>query len=1185
MKPSKITKEWAKNVIKGERSTTLSYGDVSDRNLASTSSFNYDAFQSGLKNTQQLNVDWSDFSSHTFFNSGEAKVNVAFDKIIQEYPFDGDRIEVERFFETLTGFEKYVFNRFPVYSGSLTFSASQALGNLTSSYLSVQDVAGAQYPGLTKRDTGLGVLDPALQSFSVELHVNPSSAMSSLPTGSGKGTWFINKFDTTLNKGFIIYGDRSSSDNGYMNAKFIVHDGTSYLSSSLELQYDTWSQACFVLQRLSDTDANTQCYLNGVLVSSSSVKKIDTLSADASFWIASGSAHPVGTTSGLTTGVLYNWSGSIDELRFYHSVRSPEQQRLYMNRNVYASDDLRLYYRCNEPPPPLTSNYTDTINSILIDHSGNGIHGIVSNWDSLGSGRSGASTLLYAEPAIVCPVLFPAYPDIVTLNSELLTSGSQYDIENPNLITKLVPPHYFAEANSSGGWEVDGNGDLGAAYSAVGSKGPRDGKKGSATLLLTFLYTYAKFFDEIKLFIDAFSTLNSVDYDTAGTVPDNFVYDLLKRYGFDYSPKFGDASIEQYVEGQNITLDQYSRGDSALKTIQSGLLRHLVINLPDIIKSKGTQHSIRAFLRSVGIDPDNSVRIRETGGPTERVLGTGREHKTTTSYALTFVTGAVLSTAPLSASGGRREVGYPELDWNSKGADTTYFVEKEVYHPHGIVFDSWYGGNIGPSAWITSGSFSIEADYRFLPSRQVETSQSLMKLVVSGSDALDGVQKHCILNLVALSASVSSSVTFGISSLHGDGIDRIITGSLNVDIFDGDWWRVGFSRVRSDDPRLPLGTLSSSYRLYVGKRDATGGVAETYSMTTYAKDNFNEIASYNINVLQAPEDSEDSTDRAPILQLGSGSYMSPGTIYLNQWGSTDEYSKYLTNNLEADVHALKMYSYGISDAEWQEHLRNPFSAGSESPHTSWNYDVARSGSFQRLRLDTLTRPDSTGTGTGVLYFNDMSENGFYMTGSGFSTLSSSMNPVIISHSYLSPYIDEAVSDDKVRIRSFQEQANVDATPWAVLGPMNELPRSERPADDTRFSVDFSLIDALNRDIIKMFGTLDYMQTAIGTPETQYSPDYPDLTRLSDLYFNRVKADLNFKAFFEFYRWFDRSIAGFIEQLVPRKTRFRGTNFVIESHILERGKLEYYSSEMYLRESDRSSNSAVVATNIPVGTVI
>ena len=52
-----------------------------------TSSYRYDDPGNPLKSTQQLNVDWTNFANHTFFNSAEAKVNMAFETIINNYPF------------------------------------------------------------------------------------------------------------------------------------------------------------------------------------------------------------------------------------------------------------------------------------------------------------------------------------------------------------------------------------------------------------------------------------------------------------------------------------------------------------------------------------------------------------------------------------------------------------------------------------------------------------------------------------------------------------------------------------------------------------------------------------------------------------------------------------------------------------------------------------------------------------------------------------------------------------------------------------------------------------------------------------------------------------------------------------------------------------------------------------------
>lgn len=1173
MKPSKITKKWAENIIRGDRNIKLSYGDISSRNFESTSSFAFDSFSSGIKNTQQLNVDWSDFASHTFFNSAEAKVNVAFDKIIQEYPFDGSQSEIESFFETLTGFEKYVFDSFPVYSGSLNFSASFALGNSTSSYISTPDVAGGTYTSLTKFDTGLSKLDPGDDSFTVEAHIFPSSVNLSAPVGASRCAWIMNKLDTSSNVGWAIYADHASSSVSQTTI-FIVNSGSTYLTSSISLPYDAWSNVSFVFQRDVNFDVSCKTYLSGVLVGTTPVTKIGRISGTSNFNICTGSQHKIFSGS-LVTGTFYNWSGSLDELRYYHSARSDNQISYYSNRAVTRTPDLKLYYKFNEPPPPLTTNTSDSINSIVIDYSGNGFHGSVGNF-SITKSRVSASLCMYAEQRIFSPVLFPMYPTISALNADMLLSASQYDIENPNLITKLIPPHYFWEANSEFGSTPDSNGDLGVAYSASGNKGIREGKKGSAALLLTFLYTYAKFFDEMKLYIDAFSTVHSVDYDNLNTVPDAFLYDLFKKYGFSYAPTFADASIEQYIDGENISLDSYSKGRATLKSIQTSLMRRLLVSMPEIIKSKGTQHSIRSFLRSVGIDPENSVRIRETGGPTEKVLGTGREYKTTISYAVSFTTSSYLYSPYLSYSGGRTEVGFPTI--LSSGT----FVEKERYHPHGLCLDPYDGydnvdGQQAGAAFVTSGSWAYEADYRFTQyATRSSTSQSLCRIEVvgTGNGAYDTEKVHALMNLVAFSGSTPSScsVTLGIAPYINGTIEphlRTVSGSINVNIFDGDWWRISVSRLRDDDPIRTTPVVSSSYFLRIAKRDALGNIAESYVQELLMCDHQRDTLGADLlNYFERIDGTEYISQYAPRICVGSSScstsvfeYDNPGTILKTKY-------------FEGDIHSLKFYSKYVDDVEWAEHIKNPYSAGASDPSKGWNYERAQSGSFGRLRLDAITHEDSTSVGTGNLYFYDRSENGFHLTGSGFSVLSSSVQPVIINHSFLSPYIDEAVTNEKVRIRSFQNQDDVDATPYATLAPLYEILRSEKPVDDTRFSIDFSLIDALNRDIIKIFGSYDYMQNSIGAPEVQYSSDYPSLSRLSDEYFNRIKSDLNFKAFFEFYRWFDKSISSFIEQLVPRKTRFKGTNFLIESHILERGKVQYYDANIYLKDSDKNKPNIV-----------
>src|SRR5271165_3529979 len=93
--PNPYVPSFLRAAASGSRPLTLSWSDVSDTNILSTSSFQYDPPSTGLKSTQQLNVDWSQFQNHTFFMSAEANVNLAFNSIINGFPFDGTRLETE----------------------------------------------------------------------------------------------------------------------------------------------------------------------------------------------------------------------------------------------------------------------------------------------------------------------------------------------------------------------------------------------------------------------------------------------------------------------------------------------------------------------------------------------------------------------------------------------------------------------------------------------------------------------------------------------------------------------------------------------------------------------------------------------------------------------------------------------------------------------------------------------------------------------------------------------------------------------------------------------------------------------------------------------------------------------------------------------------------------------------------
>jgi hypothetical protein len=1246
-KPNPYVPSFLRAAMSGSRPLTLTWSDVQDTNIASTtSSFQYDQGTVGIKSSQQLNVDWSQFQNHTFFMSAEAKVNLAFDSIINGYPFDGTRRETEVFFEIMTGFDKWVFDNFPTYRGELMFSGTQ-VGETSPSagtYILVENKTGALFPELSDNNgnnsSGLPLLNPTgSTSMTVEMQLFvPARAndvqvvFQMVSSSAGLGV-----------QGFQFYLTQSLSTTS-VEGFFSVVSGSSYMTVPVMLNKGMFNHVALELNRDNGLPFLESFLLSAPVAESATQIELGDLAIDgAQFIIGSGTQMQVGSQVVIPRQTL---SGTIDEFRVFHSARTPLQQASYAAKAIYSTKDLVLYYRFNEPGPPLAATLVDPINSIVLDSSGNSFHALISNFSTMqGSSSSIYSThalpasngsadaygvvvsssilsivgntytaqYFYAvgpelrldasadplspiiyERADTVPVLFPAYPPVVAFNAELLASATLYDQENPNLITKMVPQHYFLEGGQQDGFidPIEGN----ASQPYGGSGIPGQGVMGSSQIMVSLLYVWARFFDEIKLFVDQFATLKTVDYDTGevaapDTVPDNFLINLVQNMGFHLPPLFNDSSIDQYVRGENIDLQDYTTSNLTLKQVQSLLLRRVLVNLPDVLRSKGTQHSIRSFLRATGIDPGNNVRIREFGGPTTQNLAVSRETKIEPGVMAQFPPACTVVSPFLSAS--RVEPGFPSPVGTFK------------YDPHGHAV----GTNNLSDGLLTSGSWTWEGIVKYTPiaiKTYPMTTQSLVRFCVTGSTG--GTGPGIIANLLAISSSLQpvgpklvlyirpgAATTSPLLRLELDTpMFNVFTGDKPLGIFDSNRWNVSFGCQRGDDG---LNTpVSSSYFLRLAYQN-DGEIQYLETTSSF----FQECPLGEANALQKLSSTANAS--GTYLAVGTTQFIASGNsgqyLFLNSTSGVPDEAR--ATAFGGRLSNFRFWSRALALNEWEEHVRNYNSVGVEDPLTNWNYATMPSGSWGRLRLNAMIAQDnrqaiSTGSialsgppnsiqgPTGSFVFIDFSENGFHLTGSGFPINQDILAGEFFDFSYLSPYFDEASTNQKVRVRSYQDFDLVEETPWAALAPVYEVVKSEAPTDDVRFIIEFSLIDALNRDIVAIFATFDALDNALGAPELVFSADYPDLENLRNVYFNRVKQRLNFQAFFEFFRWFDTAVGTFITQLIPRKTRFKGTNFTVESHMLERAKHEYLTYDIYLGDSNRTNLNAELLLQQVAGTI-
>lgn len=1103
-----------------------------------TSSFRYDAPGAPLKSTQQLNLDFSRFENHTFFGSAQAKVQKAFGKIINSYPFDGTKPEIDEFLDNLTGFEKYVFDNIPHSLGYLIFSGSTGPSSV-GSYISVADFQGTFSPTLSKSNTGKSIVDFTTGPFTAEFFIN-------VPSGSiNENSIILQKING--NEGLTLALSSSytaTSPLGDAPLLAILTSGSLSITASMTVPKGSFQHCAFVLDRNSGA-GQLKLYRNAILTSVSSFGNFGQINFVTSpLTIASGTNASSGNYTFVVSSTL---SGAMDELRFWHKAKSQSEIYSGQFQNAFSQQGLVLAYRFNEPAGSYSGNGSD----LVLDYSGNGLHSRVSNFNtSLRSNTLFGATPLVAEDIKYSPVLFPSFSDLTNFNANLLISASDYDNNNPNLVTKLIPRHYLLESEQAEGFSTE-DGDISNELE-VNSDQPGGAKVGQAQIISSLMYMMSETFDELKCFVDEFRRLLKVDYITKDTISDQLLPWLSRYYGVKLYNQFASADISQANEGQGVTLT--GNVTVPLQTIQNTMWRRIFSDMPKTLQTRGTMESLKSALRNFGINSDGPVRIRELGGANSYFLGDSylKRHEIASmldfsgsfngslssvnsqgfSATMPYITSSYLS-------GSRIEPGAPAISGNPANASDGLF---------------------------TSGSWTVEGTYRFLESLDHPTPQSLVRMMLTGT-ASPSSAGTVIFNLIANAEDLDTSTT-GSLQLYGrpcgaSNAPAFVLQLTGVNIFDGDKWNVTFGRNRGD--LIDSTYLSSSYFLRASK------------FTVGGLENFITTSSY-VDEMGGNPITENLLQRVDGVRNASGSFLAIGNQSLTSANLGLNYSSISsiarTTNFTGKVSGLRFWSKGLTEKESKMHARNFKSLGVEDPETNFNFVTNVSGSFERLRLDVSTdQPVTQSNSSGQISLFDFSQN--FKTFSGFSMGDTNqvIKPERFDFEILSPDF-KSENPNKIRVRSYLNDELAE-TYGVQLAPLHRLPQTEQPKDDRRIQIEISAVQALNEDIMNIFATLDALDNAIGSPELVFAQDYPTLRNLRRIYFNRLTEKLNFVQVFQFFKWFDETIGDYLEQMLPYDSKFMGSSFVIEPHALERPKFIYNYYDLYLGEENRGGKELLL----------
>jgi hypothetical protein len=1119
-----------------QRSKDILFKDFKDTNIQSTASFRY-GDKSGIVSTQEVNIDYSKFENHTFFHSAVAKTNEAFDLIINKYPFDGSNKEIEVFEDSLTGYEDYVLDRFPKNVGYLVFTGTQKSETITNgTYLTVKDSAGLSYSSLSKNKSGKTIIDPGKNPLMIQFYIK-------IPTRANDNQIILQKSSSLANNFTIALSQSTSTTK--CNLLFGITSGSYYLYAESSIDkgrfihvssfYDPEDDQRIKIVQFDDSFSNTSTKRK--LAASSSGKNI----FDNLKYFGSNLDIGKGSAARLNNSVFtpqQSFSGSIDDIRIYHTVHRDDIIDNKRNRSVSGDDQLALYYKFNEPYGSYEGNH------IVLDSSGNSLNSDIKNFNYTINRLTGSDVPVLSEKLNDSPVLFPKFDKVISLNTDLISSGSDYDEVNPNLITRLVPNHYFHQGNNLENFcEILGN--ISGSFGKLVRPRSYTDTPTSAQLLVIFLLTWAKYFDELKIFVDNFSLLQHVKYEDVDTVSDKHLFDLGKKLGITLPKIFENATNVQLFSGIDFQ-NKPAKSTKTLLQIQYLIWRKILTDVPNIRLTKGTLDSIRSVFRSSGIEPENIFHFREYGGSKSLSLEGSTEIKRDIINFLNFSGSAGQKNQAVNDIGRSSAAPYmisPYLSTSriepGKPKIRGTFVNKKASRIHGL-------SNNTSDGLMTSGSFTYRANYLFSPSNATHDNlQSLARIHVTGSSAPSSTQ-GCVANLIA-DISTNKLTLYVSDSPSNTKIDSLyLTG---VNITDNNPWSVSFGRISSEELSS---NLTSSYFLRAARTTA-GKVMELYSTSSL----FGEVADSVFNNISV------RNTLGTFLAYGSQSFKNK-TKFINR-GTTDQRTTYFSGK----VSYINFWSKDNSLEEFKAYAKNPNSVGTRYPLEDYNFNTNESGSFSRLRIQTSGKQALTSSNTlGNFNFFDFTQNNLNLSGSNFEISKAIMDPVYVMYEILSDRFDLNSSREKIRIRSMQDLSLMDRHEYASTTPTYEVLPSEEVFDDTRFSIDMSVMKGLNENIMTMFSTFDTLDDALGMPNIIFADRYQDLINFRKLYFNNVLSQINLGKYRELFKWIDNSFTDLVYSLVPKTTNFLGINFIYESHVLERHRMQYLFDEIYLKALPR-----------------
>ena len=1090
----------------------------------------------------QFIKDRQKFRSHTDYHTAsnfavygclEEYYDAGIDRIINTYPYDGSLKEKLEWVNQSNGFDLHLFeNEYPRTNGYIVFSDSassttDAWGPVTSTSGAYGNPANKEYI-LVKGGPHVGNVYETSSLRTSNLEINGRN-------GNTIEFWLKkNEYVTSKTQREVIFDISTTSSaqgsSGYGRLTVELDSGTSskspfvitYQSGSTGFKEvrvgqsqlyasasdGNWHHYAITLKNTSN-QVRTSIYIDGeinkTIVTGSSVGSINT----ALF----------GTIGALSSGKDSNFvtrtasESFIPGLGYGKLSGSLDEFRYWKKER--SSKDIRRFWFTQVGG----GTNTDPANTPL---------GFYFKFNEGETGLASIDKTVLDYSGRVSNGLWVGYTGYGRTNNSAIveSSASINEFKDPILYHNHPQVKSFRESSLEKGYAYDLQNASGMYYSFPNWIVDEDGEFSGDLKKITQII--ASYFDSLFLQIKDLKDLRHVKYSDFKNKPYPFNQTRLESMGLVTPELFMDASILNALANR----DEDKNFEQSVADVKNFIYNNIYNNLESIFKSKGTEKSFRNLFRCFGVDSelikinlysdDSTYPIENSYAPASvknkyvSFYGVNNRNATVVQtidglvndYRASDSRGYVTGSEGLLEDGDAIAMGMT--------AEAQVFIPKLFPLNHPFYFDT----DISASVF---GCHSVKKNLAGKNGTSLEWT--------STSD------DHSNFQVKIVKENAFSKTAKFVLTNRNNIFDPLETDFI-VDLYDSNRWNLAV-RLVSDSPV----TGSSDHR----------------------------IEFYGVNVISDEVNQKFSLSRGMTSTKAANFIKNSRRFYVG--AERQDSIGTIVASSDVKVTNFRVWNTSLNNDEINSHAFDPRSYGLHEP-SRLSFPTLNVGNQQIPRIDLLTINwdfnDLTGSNkNGEMWITDVS------SGSAGSEIDFGKLSPIIGKMHPAKGFSFPVSttgsvdveyDQAVRLQPFE---NVRSSDMVQIQTNDDITftRETKPKDYF-FSFEKSMYDAISDEMLSFFAGVKDFSNLIGAPVERYRPSYKALSKLKQVFFDRIENSPDIERYTEYYKWLDSSLSVMIDQLVPLSVNAsEDIRNMIQSHILERNKYHNKFPTIEFKQSD------------------